>query len=59
MNLKTAKAIRLKPEVRRRRYQWAWVTLDVKATVHECRVLDVSQDEAKIVIDLAADWSPL
>ena len=43
---------KLKREVRRRRQQWAWVTLDGKATMRECRVLDVSQYGAKIVIDV-------
>ena len=46
---------KLKRDVRRPRHQWAWVTLDGKATVHECHVFDVSQHGAKIVIDVAAE----
>jgi hypothetical protein len=45
----------LKREVRRRRHQWAWVTLEGEATVHDCRVFDVSQNGAKLVIDVAAE----
>jgi hypothetical protein len=45
---------KLKREVRRRRHQWAWITLDGEATVHECRVFDVSQNGAKIVMDVQA-----
>ena len=44
-----------KREARRRRHQWAWVTLEGDATVHDCRVLDVSQNGAKVVIDVAAE----
>jgi len=46
---------RLKREARRHRYQWAWVTLEGNATVHDCRVLDVSQNGAKVVTDMAAE----
>jgi hypothetical protein len=46
---------KLKRGIRRHRRQWAWVTLEGKATVHDCRVLDVSQDGAKVVIDMAAE----
>jgi hypothetical protein len=46
---------RLKREARRRRYQWAWVTLEGNATVHDCRVLDVSQNGAKVITDMAAE----
>ena len=46
---------KLKREVRRRRHQWVWVTLGGEATVHECRVFDVSQNGAKIVIDVGAE----
>jgi hypothetical protein len=46
---------RLKREARRRRYQWAWVALEGNATVHDCRVLDVSQNGAKVVTDMAAE----
>jgi len=46
---------RLKREIRRHRHQWAWVTLEGEATVHDCRVLDVSQSGAKVVIDVAAE----
>ena len=44
-----------KREARRRRDQWAWVTLEGDATVHDCRVLDVSQDGAKVVTHIAAE----
>jgi hypothetical protein len=46
---------KLKREVRRRRHQWAWVTLEGSVTLHDCRVLDVSQNGAKVVIDVAAE----
>jgi hypothetical protein len=46
---------RLKREARRRRHQWAWVTLESSVTVHNCRVLDVSQNGAKVVTDMAAE----
>jgi hypothetical protein len=46
---------RLKRQVRSRRHQWAWVTIEGETTVHDCRVLDVSQDGAKVVIDVAAE----
>ncbi len=46
---------RLKRDVRRRRHQWAWVTFDGKPSVHECRVFDVSENGAKIVIDVVAE----
>lgn len=46
---------KLKREKRRRRHQWAWVTLDGETTVHACRVLDVSQNGAKLVIDVVAE----
>ena len=46
---------KLKREARRRRHQWAWVTLEGKATVHDCRVFDVSQNGAKVVTDMAAE----
>ena len=46
---------KLKRETRMRRHQWAWVTLDGEATVYACRVFDVSQNGAKLVIDVAAE----
>jgi hypothetical protein len=46
---------KLKREVRRRRQQWAAVTPEGNVTVHDCRVLDVSQNGAKVVIDMAAE----
>jgi hypothetical protein len=46
---------KLKRGIRRRRHQWAWVTLEGEVFVHNCRVLDVSQNGAKVVIDLAAE----
>jgi hypothetical protein len=46
---------RLKRGIRRHRHQWAWVTLEGEATVHDCRVFDVSQNGAKVVIDVAAE----
>ena len=45
----------LKREARRRRHQWAWVTPEGNVTVHNCRVLDVSQNGAKVVIGMAAE----
>jgi hypothetical protein len=45
----------LKREARRRRHQWAWGTLEGKAAAHDCRVLDVSQNGAKVVTDMAAE----
>jgi hypothetical protein len=46
---------KLKREVRRRRQQWAAVTLEGNVTVYDCCVLDVSQNGAKVVIDMAAE----
>ncbi len=46
---------KLKREARRRRHQWAWVTLEGEATLRDCRVFDVSQNGAKVVIDMAAE----
>jgi hypothetical protein len=46
---------KLKRDVRRRRHQWAWVTLEGKVTVLDCRVFDVSQSGAKVVIDVEAE----
>jgi hypothetical protein len=46
---------RLKREIRRRRQQWATVTLEGETIVHDCHVFDVSQNEAKVVIDVAAE----
>jgi len=46
---------KLKREARRRRDQWAWVTLEGEATVHDCRVLDVSQNGAKVVTNMVAE----
>jgi hypothetical protein len=46
---------KLKREARRRRDQWAWVTLEGNATVRDCRVLDVSQNGAKVITDIAAE----
>jgi len=47
--------LKLKRETRSRRHQWAWVTLEGNVIVHDCRVLDVSQNGAKVVIDVAAE----
>ena len=47
--------LKLKRETRSRRHQWAWVTLEGDATVHDCRVFDVSQNGAKVVIGVAAE----
>jgi hypothetical protein len=46
---------KLKRAARRRRDQWAWVTLEGEATVYDCRVLDVSQNGAKVVTDFATE----
>jgi PilZ domain-containing protein len=35
-------------QLRRRRHQSAWITLDGGTAVHKCEVADVSQDGAKI-----------
>jgi hypothetical protein len=45
----------LKRNVRRQRHQRAWITPDGEVTVRQCRVLDVSQYGAKIVIDVGAE----
>jgi hypothetical protein len=42
-------------QVRRRRHQSAWITFDGKATNRECWVADVSQNGAKITVDIAAE----
>ena len=47
--------LRLKREVRRRRHQWAWITLDGEATARECRVADVSRNGAKLVVDVRTE----
>jgi hypothetical protein len=46
---------RLKREARRRRHQWAWVTVEGNVTVRDCRVLDVSQSGAKVVMGMPRD----
>jgi PilZ domain len=46
---------KLKREVRRRRHQSAWIAFDGEATARECRVSDVSQNGAKIVVDVGTE----
>jgi len=38
-------------QLRRRRHQSAWITLDGATTKHQCQVEDVSPDGAKISLD--------
>jgi len=42
-------------QVRRRRHQSAWITLDGGTANLKCQVADVSQDGAKITVDAAAE----
>ena len=42
-------------EVRRRRHQSAWITLDDGPANHKCAVEDVAQSGAKIAVDRAVD----
>jgi hypothetical protein len=46
---------KLKREVRRRRHQSAWIMFDGEATARECRVSDVSQNGAKIIVDVGTE----
>ena len=46
---------KLKREVRRRRHQSAWITFDGETTARECRVSDVSQNGAKIIVDAGTE----
>jgi hypothetical protein len=46
-------------QVRRRRHQSAWITLDDKKTIHKCEVADVSHEGAKITVDLALEAGKL
>jgi hypothetical protein len=42
-------------EVRRRRHQSAWITLDGGPANHKCTVEDVAQSGAKIAVDRAVE----
>jgi PilZ domain len=46
-------------EVRRRRHQSAWITLDDGTTNYKCEVADVSQSGAKITVDAAVEVGSL
>ena len=46
-------------QVRRRRHQSAWITLDGKTPSYKCQVADVSQSGAKITLDTAVEVGSL
>jgi hypothetical protein len=46
-------------QVRRRRHQSAWITLDDGTTNYKCEVEDVSQSGAKITVDAAVQVGTL
>ena len=46
-------------QVRRRRHQSAWITLDDGTANHKCQVADVSQSGAKITVDTAVEVGSL
>jgi hypothetical protein len=46
-------------QVRRRRHQSAWITLDGKTPGYKCQVADVSQSGAKIILDTAVEVGSL
>ena len=46
-------------QVRRRRHQSAWITLDDGAASYKCEVADVSQSGAKITVDKAVEVGSL
>jgi PilZ domain len=46
-------------QVRRRRHQSAWITLDDGTTNYKCQVADVSQSGAKITVDKAVEVGSL
>jgi PilZ domain len=46
-------------QVRRRRHQSAWITLDDGTTKYKCEVEDVSQSGAKITVDAAVQVGTL
>jgi len=46
-------------QVRRRRHQSAWITLDGKTPGYKCQVADVSQSGAKITLDTAVEVGSL
>ena len=46
-------------QVRRRRHQSAWITLDDGTANHKCEVADISQSGAKITVDTAVEVGSL
>jgi len=46
-------------QVRRRRHQSAWITLDDGTANYKCQVADVSQSGAKITVDTALEVGSL
>ena len=46
-------------QVRRRRHQSAWITLDDGTANHKCQVADVSRSGAKITVDTAVEVGSL
>ncbi len=46
-------------QVRRRRHQSAWITLDDGTANYKCQVADVSQSGAKITVDTAVEVGSL
>ena len=46
-------------QVRRRRHQSAWITLDGKTPSYKCQVADVSHSGAKITLDTAVEVGSL
>ena len=46
-------------QVRRRRHQSAWTTLDDGTANYKCQVADVSQSGAKITVDTAVEVGSL
>lgn len=46
-------------QVRRRRHQSAWITLDDETTSRKCEVADVSHEGAKITVDLVLEVGKL
>jgi hypothetical protein len=46
-------------QVRRRRHQSAWITLDGRTPSYKCQVADVSQSGAKITLDTAVEVGSL
>ena len=46
-------------QVRRRRHQSAWITLDGGTANYKCEVADISQSGAKITVDRAVEVGEL